>query len=198
VEGHEGIIDSLQNLSNKLQGPEVVNTLAKETSIIMGQNTPVGTRGATRGQLQRAMSETAGPKPTEGGWWAGVGSLEGIYPLESAPRNTIKEFLRMIRGDPKGGPPRKKSFEPEKAWWFLKEEEREQLREMRESGVVAVGGVSPYKPKYWFIQEKGKEEVGVTGQGYIKATIDAIRARIGQVVTNVLVSRGPVITGYNQ
>lgn len=195
MEGHEGIIASLQNLSDKLQGPEVVDVLAKKTSVIIGHNTPVGRRGATSGLLQRTMSETGGPEPTKGGWWAGVGNLEGIYPTEPAPSNTIKNFLEMIRGPKKvrkvvrlGGfrPRRKRSGKWPMAWWFLKEEEKVQLREMREAGVAAVGGVSPYKPKYWFVQETGMGSVGIGPQGYIERTVNTIRAGIGQMIADIL------------
>ena len=201
VTGHEEIIASLNNLSNRLQGPEVVATLAKETSIILAQNAPVGQRGMTRGLLQRTMSEVAGPEPTGQGWWAGVGNLEGIYPLEPAPRGTIKAFLEMI-GKKKGSSGKKPrvgtSFNPKKAWWYLPKEQKDLLRLMRETGRVDVGGTSPYRPFYWHIQEVGQGDVGIAGQGYIAASIATIRGRIASVVSSVLASRGPIITGYNQ
>lgn len=196
VQGHEEIIASLQNLSDKLQGPEVVNTLAHEAAIELGQTTPVGRRGAEAGKLSRTMTEVGGPEPTEGGWWAGVGNLEGIYPTTSAPKHTIRNFLEMIRGRVSGteagriaasGPKRKRAgFDPKKAWWFLPEEEKGQLRAAREAGIVAVGGASPYRAKYWFIQEAGMEEVGIRPQGYIATAIGRIRNRIGDTVTRII------------
>lgn len=106
VTGHEEIITSLNNLSDKLKGPEVVTELARMSAEVLKSVTPVGMRG-NAGLLQRTMSEVAGPEPTADGWWAGVGNLEGIYPLEPAPRDTIKNFLEMIRGQKggKGTPP---------------------------------------------------------------------------------------------
>ena len=186
VEGHEGIITSLQNLSNKVNSPEVVETLAKETSGLLAENTPRGRRGDS-GLLGRTMTEVAGPEPAGDGWWAGVGTLAGIYPLESAPKGTIKAFLEMIRGyRKKATKPRARTFDPKKAWWFLKEEEKVQLREMREAGVARVGGTSPYKPKYWFIQEAGMGEVGIGPQEYIAKAVTAIRSRIGETITRVV------------
>ena len=207
--GHEEILASLQNLSDKLRGPEVVETLAKESSIILAQNAPVGERGMTRGLLQRTVSEVAGPEPTGQGWWAGVGNLEGIYPLEPAPPDTIKNFLEMIRGRVSGTeamrigakPRRKKAgthFNPKRAWWYLSEEEKEQLRAAREAGIEAVGGTSPYRPFYWWIQEEGRSDVGIRGQHYITRAIHQIRSRIGQVILQVLGRDrgGPIPTDY--
>ena len=196
VEGHEGIITRLQNLSNKVNSPEIVETLAKETSGLLAENTPRGRRGDS-GLLGRTMTEVAGPEPAGDGWWAGVGNLAGIYPLEPAPKGTIKAFLEMIRGPKKirrvtrlgGFRPKRKSRRSTKwpmAWWFLKEEEKVRLREMREAGVARVGGTSPYMPKYWFVQERGMGEVGIGPQEYIAKTVAAIRGRIGETITRVV------------
>ncbi len=97
VTGHSEIIASLQNLNDRLDGPEVVQALGQMSSAILEQSTPVGRRGDA-GNLQRTMSEMAGPERTGQGWWVGVGNLDGIYPLEAAPKDTIKNFLEMIRG----------------------------------------------------------------------------------------------------
>ncbi len=102
VTGHEEIIASLQNLSDKLDGPEVVQALSQMSSVILVGETPVGHRGDA-GKLQRTMSEMAGPEPTGQGWWAGVGNLEGIYPLEPAPKGTIAAFLKRWREQHPGG-----------------------------------------------------------------------------------------------
>jgi len=196
VEGHEGIITSLHNLSDKLQGPELVSKLARESAIELGQTTPIGIRGAEAGKLSRTMTEVGGPMPTGSGWWAGVGNLEGIYPLASAPRHTIKRFLELI-GKTKpsrvkkarlGGfrPKHMRSGTWKMAWWFLSDEEKEQLREMREAGVTSVGGTNPYKPKYWFIQEKGMGEVGIKPQGYVAQAVSGICNRINDIVAEVL------------
>jgi len=195
VEGHEGLIASLQNLSDRLQGPKLVSKLAHQSSIELGQTTPVGTMGAEAGKLQRTMMEVGGPEQTTGGWWAGVGNLEGIYPLTSAPRHTIKNFLKMIRKPKRvkitrlGGfrPSRAKGGTWKMAWWFLKEEEKEQLREMREAGVASVGGTSPFRAKYWFIQEKGMGEVGIRRpQGYIQQAVGRIHNRIDEAIVRIL------------
>ena len=201
VTGHEEIIASLNNLSNKLQGPELVQTLGQEASIILAQETPVGERGMTRGLLQRTMSEAAGPEPTGQGWWVGVGNLEGIYPLEPAPPDTIKNFLEMMRGSKKKTTRRHKAgahFNPKHAWWYLPEEEKKLLRLMRETGRQSVGGASPYRPFYWHIQDVGMPMVRISGSGYIARAIGRIKAGIANAVTRHMVSRGPVITGYNQ
>jgi len=195
VQGHEEIIASLQNLSDKLQGPEVVTALAHEAAIELGQTTPIGHRGQA-GKLSRTMTEVGGPESTGGGWWAGVGNLEGIYPTTSAPKHTIKNFLEMIRGRVSGteagrvaasGPKRKRAgFDPKKAWWFLSEEEKGRLRAAREAGIAAVGGTTPYRAKYWFIQEKGMGEVGIRPQGYIATAIGRIRNRMGDTITRII------------
>ena len=196
VSGHEELITSLKNLSNKLQGPEVVNALAHESAIELGQTTPVGVRGSLAGQLRRTMTEVGGPNQTGGGWWAGVGNLEGIYPLKSAPPHTIKRFLELIgKSKPSrvkttrlGGfrPKRTRSGSWKMAWWFLSDKEKEQLREMREAGVAAVGGTSPYKPKYWFIQEAGMGTVGIRPQGYVAQAVNRIRNRIDDTVVRII------------
>jgi hypothetical protein len=196
VQGHEEIIASLQNLSDKLQGPEVVTKLAHESAIELGQTTPRGRRGSEAGKLSRTMTEVAGPEPAGGGWWAGVGNLEGIYPTTPAPKHTIKNFLEMIRGRVSGteagriaasGPKRKRAgFDPKKAWWFLGEEEKQQLRAAREAGIAAVGGTSPYRAKYWFIHEAGMGEVGIRPQGYIARAVSRIRNRIGDTITRII------------
>lgn len=95
------VFDDLKNLSNKVKGPEVVQELARTASEAMIDAAPVGQYGDA-GLLSRTLSEVAGPEPREGGWWAGVGNLEGIYPLKSAPRDTIKNFLELIGKGKKG------------------------------------------------------------------------------------------------
>ena len=193
VQGHEELIASLQNLSDRLQGPEVVETLAKETSIIMAQNTPVGEYGMTRGILQRTMSEVGGPEATAGGgWWAGVGNLAGIYPLEAAPKGTIKAFLEGIRRFRKrAARSHKHFFDAKQAWRFLSKKEKEGLQLAREQG--RYGGSIPFRPKYWFIQERGMPEVGIpTAQKFVEKTITAIKGRLNRILSSILVSRGPV------
>lgn len=187
VTGHEEIIASLTNLSDRLQGPEVVQRLSQMSSGILANVTPVGRRG-NAGLLQRTMSETAGPEPTGQGWWAGVGNLEGIYPLEPAPPDTIKNFLEMIGKGKTGTGTRKAgtSFNPKHAWWYLSEDEKKQLRAMREAGETAVGGASPYRPFYWWIQETGMPLVKIPGSGYVTSAINAIKGQIQQVIDRVL------------
>lgn len=189
VTGHEEIIASLNNLSEKLQGPEVVQQLAQMSSEVLATEAPVGIRGDA-GLLQRTVSETAGPEPTGQGWWAGVGNLEGIYPLEPAPPDTIKNFLEMIGKGKKGTNKRKAgtSFNPKHAWWYLSEDEKKQLRAMREAGETAVGGASPYRPFYWHIQDVGMPLVRIPGSGYISIAINAIKGQIQQVIDRVLAS----------
>ena len=186
------MIASLQNLSDRLQGPEVVETLARETSIVMAQNTPVGEYGVTRGILQRTMSEVGGPEATTDGWWAGVGNLAGIYPLVTAPKGTIKAFLESIRRfrPRESTKPRRHFFNAQQAWKFLSEKEKQGLQLAREQG--RYGGSVPFKPKYWFIQEAGMPEVGITGQGFVERTVATIKGRLDQILTNILISRGPV------
>ena len=187
VTGHEEIIASLNNLSNRLQGPELVRQLSQMSSGILANATPVGRRG-NAGLLQRTMSETAGPEPTGQGWWAGVGNLEGIYPLEPAPPDTIKNFLEMIGKGRTGTGKRKAgtSFNPKHAWWYLSEDEKKQLRAMREAGEKLVGGESPYRPFYWWIQEEGRSDIGIRGQRYIEWAIRQIKVRIKDVVEDIL------------
>ena len=176
--------------------------LAQMSSEIIVQEAPVGIRGRA-GLLQQTLSEIAGPEPTEQGWWAGVGNLEGIYPLKTARKGTIAAFLEKWRKPlrerflemwvkDKGGAmrPRKRragtSFNPKKAWWYLTEDQKRELRAMREAGVGDVGGASPYRPFYWHIQETGMEAVGIPGSGYITAAITAIKGQIQQVIDRVL------------
>lgn len=200
VTGHNEIIASLQNLSDKLDGPEIVQTLGQMSSAILTQETPVGRRGDA-GKLQRTMSEMAGPEPTGQGWWMGVGNLEGIYPLEPAPRGTIAAFLERIGkktrlqsygryGVAAKAQKRKRAagtgFNPKHAWWYLSDEEKEQLRAMREAGIEDVGGASPYRPFYWYIQEEGMGDVGIRGQHYIARAIQQIRGRISSTILEVL------------
>lgn len=188
VTGHEEIITSLQNLSDKLQGPEVVQELALMSSEVLAAEAPVGRRG-NAGLLQRTISEVAGPKSTGQGWWAGVGNLEGIYPLEPAPRGTIATFLERIGKRKKGGKRRAGSnFNPKHAWWYLSDEEKQQLREMREAGYADVGGASPYRPFYWHIQDVGMPLVRIPGTGYITTAISTIKGQIQQVIERVLAS----------
>lgn len=233
VTGHNEIIASLQNLSDKLDGPEVVQALGQMSSSILTQETPVGRRGDA-GKLQRTMSEMAGPEPTGQGWWMGVGNLEGIYPLEPAPKGTIAAFLKRWR-EQHGGTAKKRvsnrgemksrvvgtrfrrrvrlggfrprrtmrrrvgtGFNPKHAWWYLTDEQKRELRAMREAGIEDVGGASPYRPFYWWIQEEGHGEVGIKGQHYIARAIQQIRGRIGSTILEVLqLDRGgPIPTDY--
>ena len=190
------VFGDLRNLSKKVKGPEVVAELAQVVSLKLAEVSPKDT-----GLLQRTISETAGPEPIEQGWWAGVGNLEGIYPLVSAPRGTIAAFLiRIGKKKPLASfgrygavaiaQKKKKAagtgFNPKRAWWYLSEDEKQQLRAMREAGYKDVGGASPYKPFYWYIQETGMEEVGIGKKGYIEKTIGVIKGQIQQVISRVL------------
>lgn len=188
VTGHEEIIASLQNLSDKIRGPEIVQELALMSSEVLATEAPVGRRGSA-GLLQRTISEVAGPEPIGEGWWAGVGNLEGIYPLEPAPKGTIAAFLERI-GKGKKGSKRKagSSFNPKHAWWYLSEKEKQQLREMREAGYEDVGGANPYRPFYWHIQDVGMPLVKIPGTGYIITAISTIKGQIQQVIERVLAS----------
>ena len=187
VTGHNEIIASLQNLNDRLDGPEVVQKLGQMTSAILEQSTPRGRRGDA-GKLQRTMSEIAGPEPTGQGWWMGVGNLEGIYPLEPTPKGTIAAFLERIGKGKKGTGKRKtgSSFNPKHAWHYLSDDEKNQLRAMREAGIEDVGGRSPYRPFYWHIQEEGQGDVGIRGQHYIARAIRQIKVRIAHTIQEVL------------
>lgn len=77
-------------------------------------------------------------------------------------------------------------FNPKHAWWYLSEDEKRQLREMREAGYADVGGASPYRPLYWHIQEVGMGEVRIPGSGYIAAAVTAIKGQINQVIAQCL------------
>lgn len=78
------------------------------------------------------------------------------------------------------------SFNPKHAWWYLSEDEKQQLRAMREAGVAEVGGASPYRPFYWYIQEVGMEEVKIPGSGYISTAIGVIKGQMQGVISRVL------------
>ena len=193
VTGHEEIITSLQNLSDKIQGPEVVQELVLMSSEVLASEAPVGRRGSA-GLLQRTISEVAGPEPTGEGWWAGVGNLEGIYPLEPAPKGTIAAFLEIMR-ERRGEIGKRKrkratgtGFVAQRAWWYLSEKEKQELRAMREAGETRVGGASPYRPFYWWIQEKGYPGVVPKAQRYIETAVNTIKGQIQQVIERVLAS----------
>lgn len=80
------------------------------------------------------------------------------------------------------------SFNPKHAWWYLSEDEKQQLRAMREAGVEDVGGASPYRPFYWHIQNVGMPMVKIPGSGYIDVAISTIKGQISQTIERVLAS----------
>ncbi len=77
-------------------------------------------------------------------------------------------------------------FNPKHAWHYLTDEQKQELRALREAGVEAVGGRSPYRPFYWHIQEEGQEDVGIRGQHYIDRAIRQIEVRIAHTIQEVL------------
>lgn len=95
-QGDREIFDNLNRLQQRVDSPTVVSELAQAASRALAETTPVGRRG-NAGLLKRTMTEVAEPVRTAEGWWAGVGNLEGIYPLKSAPRGTIAAFLKRKR-----------------------------------------------------------------------------------------------------
>ncbi len=193
VTGTEGILASLDNLSNKVKGPELVQILGQEASIIIAQEAPVGERGMTRGLLQRTLSEMGPVTSTGDGWHVGVGNMEGILPPPDPPKGTIKRFLEIIRGSKKKTTRKRKvgtHFNPRHAWFYLSEEEKKLLRLMRETNREGVGGSSPYRPLYWHIQTTRGPHTG-----YVTRAIERIRSSIASTVHKVLVSRGPVSLG---
>jgi len=199
VTGTEGILASLQNLSNRLSGPEIVTELSVMASAEIHRAAPVGRRGDA-GLLQRTLSETSPAEPTGDGWRAGVGNMDGILPLQPAPRGTIKYFLEKMgykKFDGSGG--KKKAGTQFNPWRALSDKQKSELRTLRESGDKRAGGSSPYRPFYWHVQDQGSAGAGITGSQYLTKAIHVIKSRIGSTILKVLGREGggPIITGYN-
>jgi len=190
VTGTERILGSLENLRAAIVSPDVVQNLADMASQVMSDNAPVGVRGDA-GLLQRTLSEVSVAQPTGNGWQIGVGNMQGIYPLEPAPRGTISAFLKKWAEEhgETGERKRKRTgtgFDPRKAWMYLSDEQKDRLRQMREAGEKDVGGSSPYRPFYWYVQDRGSEGASITGSGYIASAMSEIRQRIPGILRDTV------------
>lgn len=161
--------------------PDILRELGRELSVSIDANV-METGGDVTGVMRRNVTFVGQPEPVPGGYQIGVG--RGGREHDSAPSATIAQFIND-HPEYQGGWPRGKM-----AWHGLGRDSesrraaQEDLAMAREAG--AYGGVVGESP-YYYIQEKGNAEVGITGRHFIENAIQDFESRVDNIMLRLFV-----------
>ncbi len=87
-----GIPQRLTTILDRLQSPELIESLGQSLAESLSSNAPVAS-GATA----RALAPVGEPERTTMGWWMGVGNDEAVGSKDTqAPRGTLRAFFDYL------------------------------------------------------------------------------------------------------